>query len=167
MIWKTLEINPDYAVSDCGQVMRVTNGRIRIPVADKDGYLRVSLSVRGRMRIVSVHRLVATAYIPNPLGKRCVNHIDGDKANNRVANLEWATDSENWKHAIRTGLSNPRTRCKLSPQALKEIATLSRSGVSDSEIAPRYGVGRVCIHRFLSGVTHRNVRPDTPSLISS
>lgn len=68
---------------------------------DKDGYEIASLYFNGKQRHLRVHRLVAQAFIPNPEGKPHVNHIDGNKSNNAVSNLEWATQSENELHAIR------------------------------------------------------------------
>jgi hypothetical protein len=158
MNWKPIAINPEYAVSDCGRVMRISRARLRTPVADKDGYMRIALRANGRDRLFSVHRLVATAFLENPLQKKCVNHIDGNKANNRVSNLEWATYSENWKHAINTGLSNPRTRSKLDANALTEIESLSKQGFDVSDLAAKFGVGKPCIRRFLAGVTHSNFK---------
>ncbi|MCP3852664.1 MAG: HNH endonuclease [Gammaproteobacteria bacterium] len=64
------------------------------------GYLAVASNWKNKY----VHRIVAEAFIPNPKGKRCINHIDGNKSNNHVDNLEWATHSENIQHALKTGL---------------------------------------------------------------
>ena len=67
------------------------------------GYYRVQLVI-GKPYNVMVHRLVAEAFIPNPLGKPVVNHKDGNKINNHVSNLEWVSVSENQIHAYDTGL---------------------------------------------------------------
>ena len=67
----------------------------------------VQLWKENKAKLIHVHRVVATAFIPNPENKPTVNHIDGNPLNNNVWNLEWATYSENQKHAYRTGLTKP------------------------------------------------------------
>jgi hypothetical protein len=70
------------------------------------GYCRVTLAKEGEKHRELVHRLVAIHFIENPLNKREVNHIDGNKRNNNVSNLEWATSSENQSHAYAMGLQD-------------------------------------------------------------
>jgi hypothetical protein len=70
----------------------------------KEGYFRVQLWSGGFVKHHLVHRLVANAFITNPDGKPQVNHIDGNKKNNNVENLEWVTQSENQIHAYKLGL---------------------------------------------------------------
>lgn len=69
-----------------------------------NNYITVDLSKNGNFVAKALHRLVAETFIPNPDNKKQVNHIDGNKQNNRVDNLEWTTASENNKHAWNTGL---------------------------------------------------------------
>ena len=97
-----------YQVSNYGRVKRkYNNGKIRIlkPISTNNGYLRVSLSKNSVNNTYFVHRLVAQAFILNPENKPEVNHIDGDKTNNKIENLEWCTRSENIQHAFYTGLN--------------------------------------------------------------
>lgn len=68
------------------------------------GYYYVAVSYKSKFKILTIHRLVAQAFIPNPFNKPCVNHIDGNKLNNSLDNLEWVTYSENTKHAWENGL---------------------------------------------------------------
>lgn len=92
-----------YRVDKIGNVYGL-NGRKLKPAKDKKGYLRVGLTINGKLCTKKVHRLVAEAFIPNPDNKPCVNHINGNKDNNFVYNLEWVTYKENTKHAIDNGL---------------------------------------------------------------
>lgn len=98
-----------YQVSNLGNVkslnFRNTNkeGLLKLGF-DKDKYLRVSLNINGFKKLFGVHRLVATTFIPNPENKPQVNHIDGDKTNNNISNLEFCTAQYNTQHAFNIGL---------------------------------------------------------------
>lgn len=107
---KTLKIKdfPDYYITDTGDVysrnpVHNPNGRIKKmnPWVNKYGYKMVDLIKDGKKIHKQVHRLVAQEFIPNPENKPQVNHIDGNKQNNTVSNLEWATASENIAHTYR------------------------------------------------------------------
>lgn len=79
-------------------------GRIIKPAKGTSGYLGVGLARGGKVKSKMVHRFVAKAFIPIIKGKEEVNHINGDKHDNRVSNLEWVTPSENHIHAVKAGL---------------------------------------------------------------
>ena len=89
---------PNYRVDRKGRVINKNNHELK-QVANRNGYSMVKLCRNGYEKNCSTHRLVAEAFIPNPHNKQTVNHIDGDKSNNDVTNLEWVTYSENEKHA--------------------------------------------------------------------
>ncbi len=83
----------------------IKRGKILSPcVNPKCGYMQVNLIKDKNKKIKTIHRLVAEAFIPNLENKPCVNHIDGNKQNNKIDNLEWVTHSENTIHAIKMGL---------------------------------------------------------------
>lgn len=94
-----------YKVSENGVIIRLDTNK-EIGKRRGNGYTLTKLFKNGENKTMSVHRIVAEAFIPNPEGKPCVNHIDGDKTNNHVSNLEWVTYSENTSHAFQTGLCN-------------------------------------------------------------
>ena len=108
---------PNYKVDIFGRVFSIKNNIYLSPQVNHiTGYLCVTiLNKKGRMKFL-VHRLVAQAFIPNPGNKPCVNHLDGNKSNNDISNLEWVTYSENIAHAYRTGIrvTSDETRKKLS-----------------------------------------------------
>lgn len=72
--------------------------------ADKFGYLRFTVTKGNKSKTLRIHRLVGILFIPNPLNLPAINHKDGVKSNNSKDNLEWCTDSDNKKHAYKTGL---------------------------------------------------------------
>lgn len=92
-----------YEVSDQGRVRNVKRDRLRKP-SNIRGYQAVPLCKGGKNRMKLLHRLVAEAFIPNHENKPQVNHINGNKADNRAENLEWVTPQENLRHAWETGL---------------------------------------------------------------
>jgi hypothetical protein len=106
-----------YQVSNLGRVKSLermipySKGMRKIPEKimkqekNTDGYLRLKLVNNSGKKNKKIHRLVAEAFIPNPEEKKCINHIDGDKSNNCVKNLEWVTYGENMKHAYENGLT--------------------------------------------------------------
>ena len=98
-----------YSVSDMGRVRSERTGIVLRPAPLRNGYLRVTLCVDGVRDQRSVHRLVGHAFVAGG-PKETVNHIDGNKQNNRATNLEWATVRENFAHASRAGLMSSGER---------------------------------------------------------
>ena len=92
-----------YWVSSTGRARKNT-GKILLTSVGKRGYPCVNITVDKKTRLRTVHRLVAEAFILNPESKPQVNHIDGNKQNNHIENLEWSTPRENLLHARITGL---------------------------------------------------------------
>lgn len=120
-----------YEVNRWGQVRRVSTGHIKAH-RNCQGYRTLSLWKNNRQFDVLVHRVVAGAFIPNPDGKRTVNHKDGDKTNNRRTNLEWATYTENMEHSY---------RIKLREHKHKKPVKLSDGRVFDSITAAAQSLG--------------------------
>jgi len=138
MIWRDIKnFENRYQVSSCGKVRsldfkdslgRTRKGRILKLQLDRRGYPRVRLSINNRKFSYRIHRLVATAFIPNTENKPQVNHIDGDKTNNSVKNLEWVTNLENMRHSISTGLYKESLFGDKSPNYKGEIVVLNSDG---------------------------------------
>lgn len=122
-MWKIIDgYNGKYLISNNGQVKNARSGRILKQEVNHCGYARAHLCNFADRRMRFVHRLVAEAFIPNPENKTQVNHIDGNKLNNNVENLEWSTPLENVKHSWENGLRDGNIRWYESKKR-KVIAT--------------------------------------------
>ena len=89
---KVIDNFPNYSIDEQGTITNLTAGHTKSCWLCKNGYYYADLQCSGFKRKIPLHRLLALAFLPNPENKRTVNHIDGDKVNNDLSNLEWATD---------------------------------------------------------------------------
>ena len=115
-IWKPIKgFEEEYEISNYGRLKSYVKcnahpkvPRILNPYSTRQGYLKIDLKNKYIKKRYLVHRLVAEAFIPNLENKPYINHIDGNKKNNCVENLEWCTPSENMYHAFKTGLKKSK-----------------------------------------------------------
>ena len=118
-IWKTIKGFENYKVSNTGKVYSLAKNKVMKPWIISSGYYAVYLVDREVSKHMLVYRLVALNFIDNPLNKPQVNHIDGDKLNNNVDNLEWTTASENINHNKVLGRLDTHT----AREALNKVQT--------------------------------------------
>ena len=132
-----------YCITSSGDVFRIVNGKKRpcVQFQDKDGYMCVNLSKDGSAKRKRVHRLVAEAFINNPNMELQVNHIDGNKRNNNIENLELCTPLENLEHAYLTGLHERKRVQRVNPIDGEIVVYVStreagrQNGVTNSSIS--------------------------------
>ena len=109
-----------YEISENGQLKNLKTNRFIKP-SIKSGYLGVTISKNGILKTISIHRLVAIAFIDNPKNKKFVNHKNGIKTDNHVNNLEWCNQKYNNIHAIETGLRPTKINREIAENIRKEI----------------------------------------------
>lgn len=136
-----------YKVSSCGIVLG-KRGKPMSPTLNDKGYPVLSVYIDGKHTTKAVHRMVAEAWLPNPLGLAEVNHIDCNRENPDLSNLEWCTHSYNIEYSYRmtnrsaTGESN--ARCLTTEATVREICVLLAAGNSAASVRDLgYGYGLV------------------------
>lgn len=135
----------EYAINKNGRILSLLTDQIANTSVDTNGYLMVNLYKDGKRYAKRVHILVAQAFIPNPDNLPVVNHIDGNKTNPNVTNLEWCTYSENTQHAHRTGLQDKTSNKEVVREDGKRYASLT-------EAAKDTGISKSAISKVLHGV---------------
>ena len=139
-----------------GNNIRNTKEIILKQKPNKYGYSRIILGFEGNLKAKNVHRLVAEAFIDNTLNKPCVNHIDGDKFNNKLENLEWCTYKENVIHAISTGLTDGKNNAILSKEQVVKIRELLKKGWRQKDIAASFNISKTTVGNINTGKTYKD-----------
>ena len=174
--WKPIKGYEDYyEVSSLGRfrsLPKIVGGRwgkcqykgkvVKTVENPSHGYGQVSLVGNGKKTTHRAHRLIAEAFIDNPDNKPYVNHIDCNKMNNCVDNLEWVTAKENTAHLHKLGRSNPRRgedcpQSKLDTGDVYGIRYAIECGARNFEIAKMYSVSQSTIGDIVSGRTWNHV----------
>lgn len=154
--WKIVEGFEKYEISNYGRVRNFITKKEKKCNLNNQGYLQTQLSNNGIRKNFRINRLVAITFIPNKNNYTQVNHIDGNKLNNRVDNLEWCLPKDNIRHAIdnklrdMNGSSNPNS--KLS---LEDVIYIKSSSLSSTELAEMFNVSRQNIHYIRKNKTWR------------
>lgn len=159
--WRPID-GTAHAVSDMGRIRRALpgpstrTGRILSGSTQRDGYVLVNLSRHGKTRAWLLHRLVAHAFLgPCPQGKEC-NHKNGDKLDNRAANIEYLTRAENMQHAQAAGLlphykGGQHPNAKLTNAAARSVKAAMAGGATASVVARKHGVSKSTVYAIVSG----------------
>lgn len=146
--WALIPDYENYIISDKAEVINITTGKIVSVSKHKQGYRVVRVWKNNTTRLMKIYRLLAILFIPNPENKIQVNHLDGNRMNESLGNLEWVTASENMKHAFKNGLSRGHFEKgsghplrKLSHSNILEIRMMRKQGYSLKELSAKFGVG--------------------------
>lgn len=138
-------------------------GKLKKPTLNQYGYYTVRLFKNQKAKNYSMHRLVAEAFIENPKNKPQINHIDGDKQNNKAINLEWCCASENMKHAYKLELIERKqgpdaNGAKFTRNQIRKIRYLHDiKKYTQVKLSKMYGVSNSIICRIVNRVTYQNV----------
>ena len=168
LTWKHViidnEIMAQYYVSTDGKVFSFKSFKYLTHQKTDDDYWFISINKNGKTRKCYIHRLVALAYIDNPENKPQINHIDGNKKNNTVTNLEWVTAKENTAHAMKLGTKwyygakgMENGRSVFTDEQIHAACKLLEEGIkTPKEISKITGVSRICLYtiRFGNGWSH-------------
>jgi predicted XRE-type DNA-binding protein len=157
-VWKKIEQFDSYSVSNKGMVINNYTQKIRKPIVKIQGYVSITFykKVDKKNKSISIHRLVALAFLPNPENKPHVNHINGIKTDNRVENLEWVTASENEKHSysVLNKKSNGIIRRKIPLNEIKKIFEMKKKGFNQKEISIFFNVSQSAISFIVNKKTY-------------
>lgn len=150
---KNVIFNQKYLIDEEGKIWSPYKKDYLSPCPTSKGYYRIVLQTSKGRKTFQLHRLVLETFCPNDNSENLeVNHIDGDKSNNKLQNLEWCTGSFNVRHSLDKGLKTPARGTQVSGNKLSEKEVLEicdlllNSSLSLREIGDKYGVSKHCIY---------------------
>ena len=170
-IWKDIESYEGiYQVSNYGKIKSLKRNvlmkgkfnyfkeeKILNPSTHKNGYLAIGLTKENKTKTFKVHRIVALHFIDNFLNKPEINHIDSDKSNNNVLNLEWCTSKENKEHAVKNKLNAFGEKSSGSKLTEKEVLEIRESNLSPTELSEKYKVNKGSISSIKNRKTWNHI----------
>ena len=147
-LWKNIEESTNYEVSNYGNIRNTKSGQILNPGESGNGYKQVALKMKASNKFEKryVDRLLEFYWLENPENKREVNHINLDKTDNRVENLEWITSSENQKHKYQNRDYRTSNRKVAQMDLNNNIIAVFDSVAAAAQAmgATRQGIDKVC-----------------------
>jgi hypothetical protein len=167
-IWKKIEDYEGlYEVSNLGRV-RDKNKRIKPMNKNNKGYFLLSLYYNGKTCHPSIHRLVAKEFIPNPNNYPQVNHIDCDKSNNTVDNLEWCTQRHNYNEGMKTFQYSKNENhyfSKLSNSDIPMIYELYKLGFTRATVSRIFRINSSSLEAIEKGISYRELGIDFSTIV--
>ena len=172
-MWKKINIdglNKEYLINENGDIFDIKENKLRKQTVSERGYLKVSFYVNGKYKKFFIHRLVMIHFNPiDNMENLQVNHINGDKSDNRIENLEWVTPSQNTRHANKKGKGHQMSQngesnsmSKLTTEQVIEIIkeTNKPNRRTDQKISEDYGVTRKTISNIRNNITWKHINRD-------
>lgn len=173
-MFKTLIKFPSYEISEEGVLRNVNTKKVKYSRINKQGYVQTLFRKDNKFYGMKIHRLVAEYFLPPPSEELieecskvhpfvvCVNHIDGDKTNNHVSNLEWCSMKGNSDHAYANGLvpfmkGSKNGRAKLTEDIVHSICKDFENGMRISEAIDKYSLSRSQATKIRSGHAWKHV----------
>ena len=174
IVWKVVPSWPKFEVSNIGGI-RHTNGKSKYTNISKQGYVVLQTKLDGKIKTLKLHRLIAETFLKPPSedltllcskthwGVVCVNHIDGNKLNNNVNNLEWCTQEYNNRHANISNLvpalkGSLNGRSKLDENTVHEICLLfQNTNMKTQEVADRFNISLSQVQKIRCGIAWKHI----------
>lgn len=165
ILYKEFPHNPLYIIHEDGNIFSVKLNRF-LKGSDHQGYTRYKIFIEGERKSLLGHRIVAMTFLPNPDNLAEVNHIDGNRSNNNLSNLEWVSREGNQQHAFRTGLNSNKGskngKAEMDETTSRQMYLELLSGKTILEVSKEFGYSKSSLSKLKAKVTWAEITSDLP-----